>query len=93
MHGCIITEGGIIEKPLRQLGSGRVAVDMSLGKSCVTEFEVVERFDNHTLVRAHPVTGRRHQIRVHFYSIGHAVVGDPLYGQVLRTMDDGRINV
>ena len=90
VHGCIITEGGIIEKPLRQFGSGRVAVDMSLGKSSVTEFEIVERFDNHTLVRAHPVTGRRHQLRVHFYSIGHPIIGDPLYGQVRLTTDDGR---
>jgi tRNA pseudouridine32 synthase/23S rRNA pseudouridine746 synthase len=33
-----------------------------------------------TLVEARPRTGRRHQIRVHLYSIGHPIIGDPLYG-------------
>jgi len=34
----------------------------------------------YTLVRAYPLTGRRHQIRVHLYSIGHPIVGDLEYG-------------
>ncbi len=36
----------------------------------------------YTLVEAYPKTGRRHQIRVHFYSIGHPIVGDRLYGNL-----------
>jgi len=36
--------------------------------------------DNTTLVKAIPVTGRQHQIRVHLDSIGHTIVGDPIYG-------------
>ena len=35
---------------------------------------------NQTLIEAMPVTGRQHQIRVHLYSIGHKIVGDPIYG-------------
>jgi len=46
----------------------------------VTKFEVAERLAAHTLVNVHPITGRRHQIRVHFYSIGHPIVGDLRYG-------------
>lgn len=35
---------------------------------------------NITMVEAIPITGRQHQIRVHLYSIGHRIVGDPIYG-------------
>jgi 23S rRNA-/tRNA-specific pseudouridylate synthase len=40
----------------------------------------IPEFGAYTLVRAYPLTGRRHQIRVHFYSIGHPIVGDLRYG-------------
>ena len=35
---------------------------------------------NQTLVEAIPLTGRQHQIRVHLYSIGHTILGEPIYG-------------
>jgi RluA family pseudouridine synthase len=79
-HGVIVHAGGVIDKPIRQFGSGRMAVDLERGKPCATEFQVAQRFESHTLVRAHPFTGRRHQIRVHFYSIGHPIAGDMRYG-------------
>lgn len=78
--GVMGPEGGEINKPIRQFGSGRMGVDEKKGKPCITRFKVVERWPSHTLVEAMPVTGRRHQIRVHFYSIGHALAGDPSYG-------------
>jgi len=80
IHGAIKEAAGTIEKPLRQFGSGRIGVDTAQGKSSSTTFEVVKRFASHTLVNANPHTGRRHQIRVHLYSIGHPVVGDLRYG-------------
>lgn len=80
VHGSITAAEGTIEKPLRQFGSGRMGVDASRGKESTTEFRVLERFSSYTLAEAHPLTGRRHQIRVHFYSIGHPVVGDLRYG-------------
>jgi 23S rRNA pseudouridine1911/1915/1917 synthase len=49
-------------------------------KSSKTNFEVIERFPRHTLVKARPRTGRLHQIRVHFATIGHPIVGDEFYG-------------
>lgn len=36
--------------------------------------------ENITLIEALPITGRQHQIRVHLYSIGHRIIGDPIYG-------------
>ncbi|WP_298750243.1 RluA family pseudouridine synthase [uncultured Arcobacter sp.] len=48
-------------------------------KTIVNPLQYNEKKDL-TLVEAIPVTGRQHQIRVHLYSIGHAILGDPIYG-------------
>ena len=54
------------------------------GAAAVTEFQVIEKFENHhgvfSLVQAKPLTGRTHQIRVHAAHAGHSVVGDKIYG-------------
>ncbi|MDP2754008.1 MAG: RluA family pseudouridine synthase [Nitrospirota bacterium] len=51
------------------------------GKEAVTRWKVLKRFGNATLVEARLGTGRTHQIRVHFASIGHPVLGDRTYGK------------
>jgi RluA family pseudouridine synthase len=79
-QGVIGGDWGKIDKPLARFGSGRVGVNPQHGKPSLTEYKVMQRFPSHTLVEAYPKTGRRHQIRVHFYSIGHPIVGDRLYG-------------
>lgn len=50
------------------------------GKEAVTQFEVMKRSPSVTLVKIKILTGRTHQIRVHFSSIGHPVLGDRTYG-------------
>ena len=86
VHGRLKEEQGRVEKPI-----GRHPVDRK--KMCVTEknsryaatnFEVLERFSQFTLVRCRLETGRTHQIRVHMAFIGHPVAGDPVYGPVKR---------
>lgn len=158
VHGVIGENEGRIDKPLREFGSGRVAVDPQRGKPSLTEFRVLQRFpvseDGHPVARAsrpcscagsvpstssetcpergrmgqalpsnpgqdardtqgrdalatttqasswpngfslletYPRTGRRHQIRVHLYHLGHPIVGDPLYGDKALQRGFGRL--
>jgi len=80
VQGVIADASGVIDKPLRRFGSGRMGEDADRGKACRTEFTVEERLPGCTLVRLYPLTGRKHQIRAHCFSIGHPIVGDTLYG-------------
>ncbi len=50
------------------------------GRRAVTHYQVLERFGELTYVQAELETGRTHQIRVHLKSIGHPLLGDPVYG-------------
>jgi len=61
-------------------GERVVVVDNINGKESETRFKVLENFEHSTLVRAFPVTGRTHQIRVHCQIKGHPIACDPKYG-------------
>ena len=52
------------------------------GKHAVTHYKVLERFVFASLVECRLETGRTHQVRVHMASIGHALLGDPVYGRI-----------
>jgi RluA family pseudouridine synthase len=80
VHGRLAASSGRITAPIRQFGSSRMGVDPRGGKPSVTTYRVTERRGSFTHVAIHPITGRRHQIRVHFYHLGHPIVGDPRYG-------------
>ena len=49
-------------------------------REAYTSYKVVSNLKEYSLVRCRLKTGRTHQIRVHMASIGHPIVGDPLYG-------------
>jgi tRNA pseudouridine32 synthase / 23S rRNA pseudouridine746 synthase len=81
VHGLVAPECGVIDAPIRQFGSGRMGVDERAGKPSRTRYKVLQRQERSTLVEVYPETGRRHQIRVHFYHIKHPIVGDLRYGE------------
>ncbi|MEM1093837.1 MAG: RluA family pseudouridine synthase [Bacteroidota bacterium] len=78
--GHVEPASGRIDAPLRAYGSGRMGVDARRGKACRTRYEVVAQGDAHTRLLLFPETGRRHQLRVHCYHIGHPILGDLRYG-------------
>jgi len=49
-------------------------------RKAVTEYKVLQRFENYTLIEVEPRTGRKHQIRTHLAYLGHPIAGDKLYG-------------
>ena len=69
-----------VELPLKVGGSGKVRVDNRNGKEAVTLFRTFKQYNHFTIVEAKPVSGRRHQIRVHLSYIEYPIVGDEQYG-------------
>ena len=58
----------------------------SRGKHAVTHYRVLEKLNDCSLLECRLETGRTHQVRVHCASIGHALLGDPLYGRTPKPL-------
>ncbi|MFD2305526.1 RluA family pseudouridine synthase [Enterococcus termitis] len=81
VHGEISHDKGEINAPIgRSKNDRKMQAVIEGGKPAVTHFEVMERFNDYTLLQLQLETGRTHQIRVHMKYIGYPVAGDPLYG-------------
>jgi len=81
VEGRLAPAQGVIEAPVgRDKRQRKQMAVVRSGRQARTEYRVIERFDDHTLVEARPQTGRTHQIRVHFAFIGHPLAGDRVYG-------------
>jgi 23S rRNA pseudouridine1911/1915/1917 synthase len=81
VHGIISENLGTIDLPIGRSRSDRKKMAVIAdGRPALSQYQVVERYNNYCLLRVKLLTGRTHQIRVHFAYIKHPVVGDPLYG-------------
>lgn len=87
VHGHVAAEQGVIDAPLGKDTASIVAIKdcvLPTGRPAQTEFHVKNRFQRDgrpfSLIRLLPLTGRKHQLRIHLAHVGHPIVGDKLYG-------------
>lgn len=86
VYGSFREKEGLINLPIGRhpYERKRMSTKTRKGREAVTRWKVLEEFNGFTLLEIHPQTGRTHQIRVHLATIGHPVLGDPLYGRKNR---------
>ena len=82
VEGIVQDEEGVIDLPMRCDidNRPRQIIDFEHGKQAVTRWKKLSVQNHTTRLLLQPVTGRSHQLRVHCQSMGHAIVGDTLYG-------------
>ena len=85
LDGCMEASAGEINACLHRTRESIILrevcpPDAPDADTALTRYRVLARSDTHTLVVAQPLTGRTHQLRVHFASLGHPITGDDLYG-------------
>jgi 23S rRNA pseudouridine1911/1915/1917 synthase len=83
VYGKLSQDEGLIDSAIGRHPSQRkrMSTRTKRGRSAITRWRKVEELDSCTLLEIFPQTGRTHQIRVHLSSIGHPILGDPLYGR------------
>jgi 23S rRNA pseudouridine1911/1915/1917 synthase len=85
--GTPIPAAGTVDAPLARSTTNRKKIAIvgdGRGKRAVTHYSTVQRLDRAALVECRLETGRTHQVRVHMASLGHSLLGDPVYGGKIR---------
>ena len=86
LDGVMTEQSGVIDACLHRTAESIIvrevcSPDAPDADRAVTEYTVLATENQHTLVLAKPITGRTHQLRVHFAHVGHPITGDDLYGR------------
>jgi 23S rRNA pseudouridine1911/1915/1917 synthase len=82
VHGRMAASHGVVDAPIGRHPTERIRMAVrpeGKGRRAVTRYRVLERFAAFTYLEAQLETGRTHQIRVHFLSLGHPIYGDETY--------------
>ena len=80
VHGKVTSRDGEINLPVGRLPWNRRKFGViPEGRTAVTRYKVLEHYEEYSFLDINPLTGRTHQIRIHFKSLGHSLVGDRLY--------------
>lgn len=83
VSGVPSPEEGVIDAPIERVCEGNIKRTVRMdGKPAITKYRVLEKKENNSICEITLLTGRTHQIRVHFQHIGHPLVSDFLYGEV-----------
>lgn len=82
VHGTIHEDSGFLQTSIGRHPTDRKRMSTKApnGRSALTHYRVLERFERFTYIECQLETGRTHQIRVHMASIGHPILGDTVYG-------------
>jgi 23S rRNA pseudouridine1911/1915/1917 synthase len=99
-NGRVLAAEGTVDAPLARSPANRKKIAVCApghGKHAITHWTKLRQLRDATLIQCRLETGRTHQVRVHMASIGHPLVGDPLYGsmrsghrQLMATLGFGR---
>lgn len=83
VYGRLKQEEGLIDSAIGRHPSERkkMSTHTKKGRAAITRWKKIEEIGNYSLLEIYPQTGRTHQIRVHLASIGHPILGDPIYGR------------
>lgn len=84
-YGVFKKESGTINIPLLKKNFGKndkIMPDFTDGKTAITNYQVLKTFEDFTLLKLMPITGRTHQLRVHCKEIGYPIINDVKYGGI-----------
>ncbi len=88
LHGAVDPACGKIHKPIRRVENSKIKREVGEGGAeAITTYRTIVSNDMYSAMLLSPITGRTHQLRVHFSSLGHCICGDTLYGYPSEYID------